>query len=134
MTDAIYPKYKDALLTGSSDVSLVGSNVVVSFIDTDLQFFSSSDEYYSDLDANSVIGEASLSNTSVENGIFDAEPVNVEITKNASAESLLIWINTGNTETSRLVAWLDDSVAGLPTPPDDPFIDITWNEFGIFKL
>jgi len=134
MADAIYPKYKDALLTGSSDVSLVGSNVVVSFIDTDLQFFSSSDEYYSDLDANSIIGEASLSNTTVESGIFDAETVNVEITKNASAESLLIWINTGNTETSRLVAWLDDSVAGLPTNPDEEFIDITWNEFGIFKL
>ena len=134
MADVIYPKYKEALLSGATDVALDSSNVVVSFINNDLQFFSSGDQYYSDLDANSVIGEASLSNTSVENGVFDADPAQVEITKNVSAESLLIWINTGNTETSRLVAWLDESVAGLPTSPDEEFIDITWNEFGIFKL
>jgi len=134
MTDAIYPKYKEALLSGATDVALDSSNVVVSLVDGDVQTFSITDEYYSDLDANSIIGEASLSNKSVNNGLFDADPVEIQITSNNSAEALLLWINTGSTDTSRLVAWLDDSVVGLPTPPDDPFVDINWNELGIFKL
>jgi len=134
MTDAIYPKYKEALLAGATDVALDSSNVVVSLVDSDVQMFSISDEYYSDLNANSIIGSAELLNKTVDNGLFDADDVTVETSSNISAESLLIWINTGNTETSRLVAWLDDSVVGLPTPPDDQFVDISWNELGIFKL
>jgi len=134
MTDAIYPKYKEALLSGATDVALDSSNVVVSLVDGDVQFFSSSDEYYSDLNANSIIGSAELLNKTIGNGLFDADDVTIETSSNISAESLLIWINTGNTETSRLVAWLDDSVAGLPTPPDDQFVDVGWNELGIFKL
>lgn len=137
MADAIYPKYKEALLSGAADVALDTSNVVVSLVDRQVTPFSVTDQYFSDLNENGVDGANQLSNTSVTDGVFKADPVEVEITSNTESEAILLWINTGNTETSRLVAWLDESVIGLPIIPEfpnDAFIDITWNESGIFKL
>lgn len=134
MADAIYPKYKEALLSGAADVALDSSNVVVSLVDGDTEFFSSSHEYYSDLNASAIVGTEPLTNKSVLNGVFDADTLQIQNTSNTSAEALLIWINTGNNATSRLVAWLDDSIVGLPTPADDPFVDVSWNSLGIFKL
>jgi hypothetical protein len=51
-----------------------------------------------------------------------------------SAEALLIYIDTGTAGTSRLVAWIDTSVTGLPVTPNGGDITITWNASGIFQL
>lgn len=134
MADAIYPKYKEAILSGATDVALDSETVKVSLIDTDLIIYSQSDQYYSDLNENGVIGTVTLTNKSVSNGVFKANNTTIEATSNASSEALLLWIDTANTETSRLVAWLDDSIVGLPIITNDPFVDISWNESGIFRL
>lgn len=139
MADAIYPKYKEALLSGAADVALDSSTVKVSLIDANTDVYSSTDQYYSDLDANCVIGSAELANTSVTNGVFNADPVEVPLSSdsdigNTDIEALLLWIDTGNTETSRLVAWLDDSIVGIPFTPADGFVDVSWNDSGIFRL
>lgn len=133
MANAIYPKYKEAILSGATDVALDSETVKVSLIDEDLTPYSSLDEFYSDLNANGVIGTTVLTNKSVTGGVFDADDVSIEAS-NVESEALLLWIDTGNTETSRLVAWLDDSVTGLPIVPNGSNVDITWNASGIFKL
>jgi len=133
MADAIYPKYKEALLSGAADVALDSETVKVSLVDTDQLSYSSLDEYYSDLFANGIIGSATLENVTVTNGVLDANDVNIT-GGNTESEALLIWIDTANTETSRLVAWLDESVTGLPILPNGSNVEITWNESGIFQL
>ena len=133
MADAIYPKYKEALLSGAADVALDSETVKVSLVDTDQLSYSSLDEYYSDLFANGIIGSATLENVTVTNGVLDADDVNITA-GNTESEALLIWIDTANTETSRLVAWLDESVTGLPILPNGSNVEITWNESGIFQL
>lgn len=131
--NAIYPKYKEALLSGAADVALDSETVKVSLIDKDETPFSSSDEYYSDLNEIGVIGTATLTTKSVENGVFGAADVSMAAS-NVESEALLLWIDTANAETSRLVAWLEDSVTGLPITPDGSNVNITWNESGIFQL
>lgn len=131
--NAIYPKYKEALLSGAADVALDSETVKVSLIDKDETPFSSSDEYYSDLNEIGVIGTATLTTKSVENGVFGAADVSMAAS-NVESEALLLWIDTANAETSRLVAWLEDSVTGLPITPDGSSVNITWNESGIFQL
>jgi hypothetical protein len=81
-----------------------------------------------------------MANTTVTNGVFNADDVtlpsvsaNTDITDGVG-DSLLIWIDTSNTSTSRLVAWLDTNVDGLPITPDGSNVSITWNASGIFQL
>jgi hypothetical protein len=134
MTDLIYPKYKEALLSGASDISLDTETVKVSLLDTDVQAQSNTDQFYSDINENAEIGTVVLANTSVSNGVFSADDVSIVPESNTESEALLLWIDTANTETSRLVAWLDDSVTGLPITPNGSNVDITWNQSGIFQL
>lgn len=136
MANVIYNKYKEALMSANSDVSLISSNVVISLIDSNITTFSSDDEYYSDLidPVSGITAETSLSNTSVVDGVFDADDVLFASVSGAQSEALLLWINTGDANTSRLVAWMDTDIDGLPITPDGSNVDITWSTSGIFKL
>lgn len=136
MANVIYNKYKEALMSASADVSLVSSNVVISLIDSNYTVFSSDDEFYSDLlDVGSgIVAETSLSNTSVTDGVLKADDVLFTSVSGAQSEALLIWINTGDANTARLVAWMDTDIDGLPITPDGSNVDITWSTSGIFKL
>ena len=140
MANAIYPKYKEALLTGDSNISLSSGTVKISLVDADTTAYSSLNQFYSDLDANGVITTVSMSNKTVTNGVFDADDVTfTSVSANTSltdgiGDSLLIWIDTSDENTSRLVAWLDTNISGLPITPDGSNVDITWNSSGIFQL
>lgn len=136
MANAIYPKYKEALLAGSNNVSLTDESVVISLIDTAEITFSTSHEFYSDLDANGVVATANLENVTVTNGVLDADDVSFLSVANTEdqSEALLIWVDTSDANTSRLVAWLDTNVSGLPITPDNSNVDVTWSTSGIFRL
>jgi uncharacterized protein len=135
MANAIYPAYKDALLTESSDVDLTTGTIRVSLIDKNTADYDSTDEFYSDINASSVVGTSvAIANTTVTDAIFDGDDVTFTSVTGASVEALLIWKDTGVTTTSRLVAWIDSGVTGLPITPSGGNIDVTWNATGIFKL
>lgn len=138
MANAIYDKYKEALLNGSANTSLTSETVKVSLIEsnTSVEPFTSTDEFYSDV--TSVVATATLTNVTVTDGVLDADNLTFEsvtdTTVDGYADALLFWIDTGNTSTSRLVAWMDSDINGLPITPDGANIDITWSSSGIFKL
>ena len=46
----------------------------------------------------------------------------------------MIYIDTGSSGTSRLVAYIDTGVTGLPLTPNGGDVSITWNASGIFAL
>ena len=136
MANAIYPKYKEALLGGDSNISLANSEgtVVVSLIDTANNAYDANNQFYSDLDAADVIASANIENTTIENGLFDGDDVTFSSVSGDECEALLIWIDTTDPATSRLVAFLDTGVSGLPVSPNGSDIDIEWNVSGIFQL
>jgi hypothetical protein len=134
MANAIYPKYKDALLTGASNVDLTSGTIKVSLIDRDVANYDATDEFYSDLNLSSIISTATLVSPTVADAIFDANDVVFTSVTGAESEALLIWKDTGTTTTSRLVAWIDAGVTGLPITPSGGNISVTWNASGIFKL
>ena len=51
-----------------------------------------------------------------------------------SVEALVLYVDTGSASTSRLVAYIDSGVTGLPVTPNGGDITITWNASGIFQL
>lgn len=132
MANAIYDKYKESLLSGAANVALDSETVKISLIDTAEETYNSTDQFYSDV-AN-VVSSATLANVSITNGVLNADDVTFVDLTGESAEALLIWIDTGNTETSHLVAWMDTNIDGLPITPDGSNVDITWSTDGIFKL
>ena len=134
MANAIFPKYKEALLAGSANSALSGTVKAV-LIDTADEAYNAADEFYSSITGAGVIGTAqTIANKTFVNGLFDGDNVTFTTVSGDQAEAILIYIDTGVAGTSRLVAWLDTGVTGLPITPNGGNIDITWHASGIFQL
>ena len=51
-----------------------------------------------------------------------------------TAEALVFYIDTGTAGTSRLIAFMDAGVTGLPVTPNGGDITVTFNASGILAL
>lgn len=134
MSNAIYPKFKEALLDGSSNIDLNDGTVKVSLIDTADYTYSSSHDFLDDVAAGAIVATATLANTTVTNGLFDADDATFTSVTGDVSEALIIYIDTGSSATSRLVAYIDTGVTGLPVTPNGGNIALAWNASGIFQL
>lgn len=134
MANAIYPKYKEALLDGSTNIDLNDGTVKVALIDTADYTYSAAHDFWDDASAGSVGTPQTIANTTVTNGLFDGDNVTFSAVSGDPCEALIIFIDTGTPATSRLVAYIDTGVTGLPVSPNGGDITITWNASGIFQL
>lgn len=133
MANAIYPKYKEAILQASANSSLTGT-VKVALVDTGTYTYNASHEFLTSL--TGVVGTAQTigATKTYTNGVFDGGDVTFTAVTGASVEALVIYIDTGTAGTSRLVAFIDTGVTGLPVTPNGGDITVTWNASGIFAL
>lgn len=133
MANAIYPIYKQALLTGDTNISLTTGNVKASLVDTGTYTYSAAHDFINDV-SGLVANSTNLTSKSVTNGTFNAANVVFSSVSGATAEAIIIWIDTGTPATSRLVAYVDTSFTGLPVTPNGGDINVNWNASGIFTL
>ena len=133
MANALYPKWKEAIIQGASDSSLTGT-VKAALVDTGTYTYSAAHEFLSSL--TGVVGTAGTigATKTYTNGVFDGGDVTYTAVTGNSAEALVLYIDTGVAGTSRLVAYIDTSVTGLPVTPNGGDITLTWNASGIFAL
>lgn len=133
MANAIYPLYKQALLDADTNADLNDGTVMVALVDTGTYTYSDTDQFLDDM--SGVVGTAQeITNTTVANGVLDGDDVSFTAVSGATAEALVIYIDTGSSATSRLVAYIDTGQTGLPVTPNGGDITITWNASGIFAL
>ena len=133
MANAIYPKYKEAILDSAANSDLNDGTVKVALVDTGTYTYSAAHEFYSSL--SGVVGtDQTIGTTTVTSGLFDGDNVTFTAVTGNTVEALVIYIDTGVAATSRLVAYIDTSVTGLPVTPNGGDITITWNAAGIFQL
>ena len=137
MANAIYPKYKEALLNNSADSALTGSGATglyVALIDTGTYTFSSAHQFFSSL--SGIVGtDQEILTPTLTNGTVDGGDVTFTAVSGASVEALVLYRkNAGANTTWRLIAYIDTSVTGLPVTPNGGDITITWNASGIFTL
>lgn len=143
MAPAIYPKYKEAILSGSANTSLTSGTVKAVLVDTGTYTYSTSHEFRSSLSgvaqtAGPADATITIDNKSVTNGLFetsDDTDTFSSVTAGNSCEALVIFIDTGNAATSRLVAFID----GLSITPNGGDITVDWSDVGdgfdgIFQL
>jgi len=131
MANAIYPLYKQALLDASANVDLNDGDVKVALSTAS---YNAAHDFYDDVSSSTVGTPQLIGNTTVTGGLFDGDNVTFTAVSGAEVTALIIYIDTGNSSTSRLVAFLDTSVTGLPVTPNGGDIEITWNASGIFQL
>lgn len=138
MANALYPKWKEALITGAADSALNGSGttgVYVALVDTGTYTYSASHQYYSDL--SGIVGtpvEIGATKTYT-NGVLDGADVTFTAVTGNTAEALVLYVkNSGANTTWRLVAYIDTSVTGLPVTPNGGDINVAWSGSGIFAL
>lgn len=134
MANAIYPKFKEALLDGSANIDLNDGTVKVALVDLADYTYNAAHDFWDDASAGSVGTPQTIANTTVTNGLFDGDDVTFSSVTGDPCEALIIFIDTGTPGTSRLVAYIDTGVTGLPVTPNSGNIGITWNASGIFQL
>lgn len=132
MANALYPKWKEAIVQASANSSL-GGTVKVAMVDTGTYTYSAAHEFYSSV--SGVVGTPQTIGTKTYvNGVFDGDNVTYTAVSGSTVEALVIYIDTGVAGTSRLVAYIDTGVTGLPVTPNGGDISVTWNASGIFAL
>lgn len=133
MANAIYPKYKEAVLQSSANSSLA-STVKVALVDTGTYTYSAAHEFLSSLTGVVGVAQTIGATKSYTNGVFDGGDVTFASVVGSNVEALVMYIDTGTAGTSRLVAYIDTGVTGLPVTPNGGDISVVWNASGIFAL
>jgi hypothetical protein len=134
MANAVYPLFKQALIDASSNVDLNDGTVKAALIDTADYTYSSSHDFWDDASAGVVGTPQTINNTTVTNGLFDGDNVTFTAVSGDPCEAIIIYIDTGSAATSRLVAYIDTGVTGLPVTPNGGDITISWNASGIIQF
>jgi S-formylglutathione hydrolase FrmB len=133
MANAVYPKFKQALWLQSANSNASTGAVKVALVDTGVYTYSAAHEFVSSL--SGTVGTAqTIGNKTFVNGVLDGDNVTFTGVTGNTIEALVIYIDTGNASTSRLISYQDTSVTGLPATPNGGDITITWNASGILAL
>lgn len=142
MANAIYPRYKSALLAPSAispapTLDLLTSDVKVALIDTGAYTYDGGHhEFLSDIPSGAIIAQTgNLSGKTVgADGSFDSSDPTFTAVTGVQCEAIVIFIDTGQDSTSRLVAYQDTGISGMPITPNGGDINITVDADGWFTL
>jgi hypothetical protein len=138
MANAVYPKYKEALLkdTAGFDLSSAGVDVRVLLVDLADYTYSAAHDMLDDVPSGArVAASTALASKTVSTaGVFDAADKTFTAVTGDQSEALIIYQHTGTESTSQLIAFLDTGITGIPVTPNGGDIAITWNASGIFAL
>ena len=137
MANVIYPLWKEALLQGTTNTSLVGT-VKAILVDTGGYTYSSAHQFASSLGSATAGTAQAISSKTFITGLFTGGSVTFTAVplgsgSGAILEAIVIYVDSGAPASSPLVAYFD-SVSGLPVTPNGGNITINWNASGIFQL
>ena len=131
MADYVYPKYKQALLDGDTNIDINDGTVKVAL---STAAYNSAHDFYNDVSASTVGTPQTIANTTVTDGLFDGDNVTyTAVAGGSTVTALIIYIDTGSAATSRLVAFID-TVTGFPLTTNGGDVTVSWNASGIFQL
>lgn len=134
MANVIMPKWKAAQQKAlTPDLSAGGTNVKVLLVDLADYTYSAAHEFLSDVpSAARVATSANLTTKTVAaaDGSFDSDNPSFVGATGDQSEALFLYHDTGVEGTSRLIAFFDTGVTGLPVTPNTGDINITVNAGG----
>lgn len=133
MANAVYPLWKEAVIQATAGSSLAGTLKAV-LIDTADYTYSTAHDFYDDASAGAVGTPGTIGTKTYTGGLLDGDNVTFTAVSGDPCEAIIIFLDTGTPSTSRLVAYIDTGVTGLPVTPNGGDITITWNASGIIQF
>jgi hypothetical protein len=124
MANALYPKAKEAFL--AADIDMQVDTIKIALVDTGEYSYDNAHQYRSDIANIAVISTATLANKTIVSGVFDADDATFTSVSGANCEALIIFQDTGDQATSRLIAYID-SATGLPILPNGGDITVAFS-------
>ncbi len=134
MANALYPKFKEALLQGS--VNMSSSDVKAIIVDLADYTYSSSHEFLSDVPSGAREEiSAALGSKTFTNGTFDSADTSWPSAAGDPVEAVILVVGDTSTPAScRLAAFYDTGVTGLPLTLNGGNVTGTVNASGWFSL
>lgn len=118
MANAIYPKFNEQILGGQVNCDLLAGDVKCALIDAADYTYSAAHEFLSDVAGAAIVSTSgNLASKTVTNGLFDSASVTFTSVTGDVSEALILYVDTGVAATSRLIAYRDTGVTGLPVTP-----------------
>jgi hypothetical protein len=135
VANAIYPKWKEALLDLTAGNDLNSGNVKALLVDGADYTYSSAHDFHNDVAAGSIVATSgNLASKTITNGVFDSADFTFTAVTGDPCEILIIYIDSGTSATSPLVAYYDTGVTGFPVTPNGGDINVTVHASGWFTL
>lgn len=136
MANGIYDKAREEFLGSGLDFS--SDTIKVVAVDTAgyAVNLAAADPVLNDIGGSYRIATSgALASKTITGGVADADDITFSSVTGASIEALVIYKDTGNVNTSRLIAYID-TATGLPVTPNGGNITVTWDNGAnkIFKL
>lgn len=129
MASALYPEFKEQLLTAGLD--LESDDVRAILVDTADYTYSSAHDFLDDVAAGARVAVSSaLTSKTIANGTFDAADVTWSSVTGDPCEAIILYKHTGTESTSNLIVYID----GISVTPNGGDITSAWNASGIFAL
>lgn len=132
MANVIYPSAKKAFMDGGID--LLNDDIVIVLVDSGYTY-SSTHEFLDDVPSAARVHTTDpLTNKTTTGGVFDADDVEEESVSGDPVTAMLFVQDTGNEETSRLIAHFDNASGSWPFTPNGGPLSITFHSSGIFAI
>lgn len=136
MANAIYPKWKQSLMTANTGVAINATMSVA--ICNSTYTYAVGHNALDDITAGLVANNDLTTPTVYANGTFqDSGAASITfsaVPAGTAIESLVIYKWNTTASDSHVVAYLDTNVTNLPVTPNGGDITITWDTSGIFTL
>jgi hypothetical protein len=119
MANKVYPKFKAAAISGGANTNLLFVAVKAILIDEGAYTYDDAHEFLSDIPAGAIIATSgALSGKAVSPmGAFSSANSRWDGVTGVSTEAAALIVDTGSRATSRLIAFWNTGVTGLPVTP-----------------
>ena len=135
MANAFYPKFIEALIGQAfAGTPTITGTLKAVLIDTADYTYNSAHDFYDDASAGAVGTPTTLASQTYAAGLLDAADTTLTAVTGDQSEAVILFLDTGTPATSRLVAYIDTGVTGLPVTPNGGNIVLGWNASGILQF
>lgn len=106
MASAIYPKAKEAFLSGA--INMLGDTIRCCLVDTGTYTYNAAHQFRSSLAGVAGGTHGTLSSKTITNGVFDAADTTMTLVSSATTlEAVVLYKDTGNPATDPLIVYLE---------------------------
>lgn len=142
MSNALYDNYLNLILGSGSAAhtfcDMDSDTIKVLLVDSaDYTPNLATHQDHADVTGAGIVSTATLASKTagtVGAGVFDAADTTFTSVSGDQSELLVIYKDSGTSNTSPLVAKFDTFSSGMPVTPNGGDIIVTWNASGIFKI